>query len=312
MFSVGVRCGVVDVGSNSLLLSVGEWNGANWQAIAESSEVTGLGEGTKTTGMMGETQMVKTLESLSRAFEKSRNAGVEAKAFGTMALRIARNSADFLARAGLQGTPVEVISGELEAELGLLSVLEDSELATEKVVTVIDVGGHSTEIATSHRTGEAWDTKFKKSFPVGTLSLRDSVLMMESPTGLDLLRCSKEIDDIFSFRYMPNQTGKVVALGATATNLVTLREQLTEWTPEKVHGAYLEFEEVSKFASSLSSLSESARAKLPGLEKGREKSIHIGALILERGLQAVHGLGCFVSVKGWRHAMMSRVAPRLL
>lgn len=299
---------MIDVGSNSLLLSVGEWDGETWQTIEESSEVTGLGEGAKSTGFLGAKQMDGALAALKRAFDLGRKSDVEPKAFGTMALRIAGNSSEFQERARRQGTPVEVISGELEAELGLLSVLEDPVLVTEDTITVIDVGGQSTELTTSQRQDGKWHKSFQKSFPVGTLSIRDSLLPMESPTGIDLLRATKAIDDIFALRYLPNQTGKAIALGASATNLISIRDRLVVWQPQKVHGAYLDFEEISKFVSSLSALSEKERANLPGLEKGREKSIHIGALILERALQTVHALGCTVSVKGWRHGMMSRLA----
>jgi exopolyphosphatase / guanosine-5'-triphosphate,3'-diphosphate pyrophosphatase len=34
--------------------------------------------------------------------------------------------------------------------------------------------------------------------------------------------------------------------------------------------------------------------------------LHAGALILERFLQALHVLGCRVTVRGWRHALLER------
>jgi len=43
-----------------------------------------------------------------------------------------------------------------------------------------------------------------------------------------------------------------------------------------------------------------------GLESGRERTIHIGALILERFLQSLHVEGCTVSTRGWRHALLER------
>ena len=46
------------------------------------------------------------------------------------------------------------------------------------------------------------------------------------------------------------------------------------------------------------------RAALVGIEKGRERTIHIGALILERFLYALKAEGSFVSVRGWRHGMI--------
>ncbi len=306
MPDLGEKRAIVDVGSNSLLLTVCNWNGSNWSSIYESSEVTGLGEGVKVTQRIESSKAEKTLRALAVAFKKANELGASVRAYGTMALRIAENAEEFIRMANEQQTPVTVLSGEDEAKFGLLSVLEDEVFGDSELITIIDVGGHSTEIASSRRLKQKWKTTFRKSFSVGTLSIRDTVLSMESPNGLELLRATKTIDDLFGLRYLPNQTGKVVALGASATNLISIREKHEKWMPEIVHGSYLDFEEISQFVHLLSGLTEIERSQLIGIEKGREKSIHIGALILERALQAVHGLGVYISVKGWRHAIMNQ------
>jgi exopolyphosphatase/guanosine-5'-triphosphate,3'-diphosphate pyrophosphatase len=98
--------------------------------------------------------------------------------------------------------------------------------------------------------------------------------------------------------------GEAVALGASATNLVTVRDQIAVWTPERVHGATLLYEEVGQMVGRLSDLTDEGRGALVGLEKGRERTIHIGALILERALFALKLGRCRVSVRGWRHALL--------
>jgi exopolyphosphatase/guanosine-5'-triphosphate,3'-diphosphate pyrophosphatase len=294
---------VIDVGSNSVLLLVAQLRSGVWHPIAETSEVTALGEGAKESGLLAEPGMAATLAAICRAFEIARFHGAEARAFGTMALRVAKNAGVFLERAQQQGTPVSVISGEEEAELGLACVLGDPAFATSKIVTVIDVGGHSTEIACA----EGRTVRFRKSFPIGTLGLRSGVLSEPSPKPDAVLRAAAQIDETLGLRFMPNSTGAVVALGATGTNLIAIRERLPKWDPQRVHGAYLDFEEVSRFVGSACRLTDEERGALPGIEPGRERTIHIGALILERCLQAVHALGCCVSVRGWRHAMLERL-----
>ena len=98
--------------------------------------------------------------------------------------------------------------------------------------------------------------------------------------------------------------GLVVTLGATGTNLVTIRERMTVWDADRVHGATLEYEEVSRAAVWLSGLGDAGRAAVPGIERGREHTIHAGALILERCLFKLGSESCRVSVRGWRHAML--------
>jgi len=304
---IDVRKAVIDVGSNSVLLVVEERTADGWKQITEASSVTALGEGTKTTGLLGEPGMAATLKALKSMFDEAHACGVESiAAAATMAARIATNTPDFQARAAAQGTPVTVLSGEDEAQLGFQSVVSDPLFASQNRISIIDPGGQSTELVTAIRRDKGWDVCFRKSFPVGTLGLRSQMLGAESPDGLELLMASAAIDDTIGLCYLPNKVGQAVVLGATGTNLVSIREKLITWQPERVHGAYLEFEEVGKSVGWLSALSEAERRAVPGMEPGREKTIHIGSLILERFLSATGAPGCAVSVRGWRHALLEQ------
>lgn len=306
-----MRQAVIDVGSNSVLLLISEWKDGTWEPIYESSAVTGLGENTKATGLLSEAGMTRTLAAIKAAFDLAHEHGVnEVKAGVTMAARIANNSSDFLARAALQSTPVEILSGEREADLGFLAVASDTAFNEFQRVSIIDVGGQSTELVTADRDGHSWKVRYRKSFSIGTLALRGGILREEVPSGLDILRASREIDELIGLAYRPHEGGTAVALGATGTNLITIRDQMLEWDPHKVHGQVLLYEEVSKSVSWLCGMSDAERAAVPGMEKGREKSIHLGALILERFLYALRVEKCFVSVRGWRHAWLEEMGSQ--
>jgi exopolyphosphatase/guanosine-5'-triphosphate,3'-diphosphate pyrophosphatase len=294
-----MRKAVVDVGSNSVLLLVAELKDAHWMPLLETSEVTALGEETKETGLLGQNGIQRTLGALQRAFAAARDAGAEdVLAAATMAARIARNTDQFLGLAAEQGTPVQVLSGDQEAELGFLAVAEDPLYNSLASFAIVDVGGQSTEIV----VGSKSRALFRHSFAVGTLALRSGSLSQESPNEMARFQAAHELDDLLGD--LPTEMDGVVALGATGTNLVTIREAMTEWDPEKVHGSHLSYEEISRAVGWLSSLTDAERAAIPGIERGRERTIHIGALILERALYALRQEGCSVSVKGWRHALL--------
>jgi len=305
-----MRRAAVDVGSNSLLLTVAELRGGRWEPVFERAAVTGLGEGTKQSGLLGEAPMLRSLAALKEMFAQARD--LEAKeicAAGTMALRIASNTGEFLERAARQGTPVVVLSGESEAELGLRAVTEDPTFSGHERLTVIDVGGHSTEL-TNARIEGGWERAFGRSFSMGTLGLRGT---LDSPGMLPgerfepkaLLRAIEWIDETIGLEFLPGACGEAVALGATGVNLVCIRDAIVPFSPERVHGQMLTYEEISRAVSFLGALSDAERAALPGIEAGREGTIHLGALILERVLHAVHADWCRVSVRGWRHALIS-------
>lgn len=302
-----MRRAVIDVGSNSVLLLVSELKDGVWAPVHETSDVTGLGEGTKSTGLLGPRGMEGTLAAIARAYSEARALGAESiRAAATMAARIASNTAEFLELASAQGTPVFVLSGEEEAELGFLAVAGDPTFAMHPVLSIIDVGGHSTELVAARRESGGWTMTFHKSFAIGTLGLRSGVLADESPSGLDLLRAAGQIDEALGAPLKPGDAGAAIALGATGTNLVTIRERMTVWEPDRVDGAWLGYDEVSHAVGWMSRMTDAERAAIVGIERGRERTIHIGSLILERFLFSLRADGCFVSVRGWRHAFLER------
>jgi exopolyphosphatase / guanosine-5'-triphosphate,3'-diphosphate pyrophosphatase len=305
-----VRKAVIDVGSNSVLLVVAEQRDGHWHSIHEASSVTALGEGTKATGLLGEPGMSATLGALRHFFESARGLGAkDVLAAATMAARIAQNTQDFLTRAQGQGTPVTILSGEDEAELGFQAVATDPMFASEPRLSIIDPGGHSTELVTADRKSDGWKVRFRRSYPVGTLGLRSSHFPEERLESVRIFQGVSYIDDLIGLAYLPHQSGVAVVLGATGTNLISIRDHLLEWDPERVHGAALDYEEVSKAFGWLGAMNDAERAGVPGMEKGREKTIHLGTLILERFLYALRTEGCRVSVRGWRHALLERGLP---
>lgn len=293
----------MDVGSNSVLLLVAEQRPDGWAPVVETSSVTGLGAGVRTTGRIGEEGASATLAALQAAFGAARQAGAdEIAAAGTMALRIAANAPTFADRAAAQGTPVAVISGDEEAELGLASAVADPICQGAERVSVIDPGGHSTEIATYERRSAA--TLLRRSVPIGALGARETLQEPDSPGPLERIALCEWADESIGLCYLPGACGTVVLLGATGTNLVCVRDGIAEWRPEAVHGAKLGYEEVSLLAAALCGMTSADRRALTGLEPGREGTIHTGALLLERFLFALRAEEALVSVRGWRHALV--------
>jgi exopolyphosphatase/guanosine-5'-triphosphate,3'-diphosphate pyrophosphatase len=228
-----------------------------------------------------------------------------------MAARIATNTSDFQARAAGQGTPIVVLSGEKEAELGFRAVADDPTFRSLSRLSIIDPGGQSTEIVVAERlhADSQWKELFRRSFPLGTLGLRSGTLSEASPSPAARLAASKEIDDLVGTISVEGGAGETVALGASATNLVTVRDRIATWDPARVHGATLTYEDVGSAAGWMSDLDDDGRAALVGLEKGRERTIHIGALILERCMFALRVESCRVTVRGWRHALLEGGMP---
>lgn len=288
----------IDVGSNSVLLCVQQQTPDGWAPVLETSHITALGAGTRTSGRLSEASISRTLAALHSSWQQAEGMGAAVRAAATMAVRMAGNAAEFLDRAAAQGTPVRVLSGGEEAELGLMAVCAEPKFAGLDAPAVVDIGGQSTELSVA---GPGCRPAFSHSYPIGALGLRDDFLG-ESPAMAERLAALAQIDQVLGREAIPRPEGPVIAMGATPTNLVSLRRG-RDFDPVASSGEELSFEEVSRFVDRLCGLDDASRAALPGIERGRERTLHAGALILERALHALRAEGCLVSSRGWRHAL---------
>ncbi len=142
----------IDLGSNSFHLLVVHHREGRLQVRDRHREMVRLAAGLDTDGHLSEDSQTRALACLSRFGERIRNLPRHnVRIVGTNALRRARNSADFVARAeALLGREIEIISGREEARLifsGVCYGLEDD----EERRLVVDIGGGSTELILGYR-----------------------------------------------------------------------------------------------------------------------------------------------------------------
>ena len=140
----------VDLGSNSFHLQVGRVVDGQIYSLDSLREVVRLGAGLTSEKRIDRATQARALEALERFGERLRGLPRNAvRAVGTNALRVAKNSPQFLreARAAL-GFPIEVIAGREEARLIYLGVAHSTPPAPQRAPyrrLVVDIGGGSTE-----------------------------------------------------------------------------------------------------------------------------------------------------------------------
>src|SRR3954469_2451674 len=140
----------VDLGSNSFHLQIGRVVDGQIYPLDSLREVVRLGAGLTAEKRIDRATQSAALDALARFAERLRGVARPAvRAGGTNALRIAKNSPQFLREArAVLGFPIEVISGREEARLIYLGVAHAMPPAAgEKNARrlVVDVGGGSTE-----------------------------------------------------------------------------------------------------------------------------------------------------------------------
>jgi exopolyphosphatase/guanosine-5'-triphosphate,3'-diphosphate pyrophosphatase len=158
----------VDLGSNSFHLLVGRIVDGQIYPLDSLREQVQLGAGLTQDKRLDRASQARALETLARFRERLRGLPREAvRAVGTNALRVAKNSPQFLREAReMLGFPIEIIAGREEARLIYLGVAHALPPAENRRL-VVDVGGGSTELI----VGQGLRPRLMESLYMGCVSL---------------------------------------------------------------------------------------------------------------------------------------------
>lgn len=163
----------VDLGSNSFHLIVAQLTHGQLSVLDRLRETVRLGEGLDENKLLRPEVQQRALDCLHRFGQRLRSVspgGV--RVVGTSTLRVAKNSAEFVAAAQQAlGHPVDIIAGREEARLIYLGVANALEVGEEKRL-VVDIGGGSTEIITGH----GFKLSHRESLHVGCVGLATDFL----------------------------------------------------------------------------------------------------------------------------------------
>jgi exopolyphosphatase/guanosine-5'-triphosphate,3'-diphosphate pyrophosphatase len=301
----------IDIGTNTTLLLVARVSpGAPPERLEERAEITRLGRGIGAGGELGPEAIARTLSVLREFAEVARRHGAKVAAVGTEALRRAPNAAAFLEPATeILGTPVEVIDGTREAALTFRAVAESFPDALGGALTVVDIGGGSTEIVIATRGV----VKHNTSLPLGSVRLTERFVLHDPPRPDELAAIVEMVDAALvgvPFPVPAAQPITLVGVAGTVTSLAAMAEALSSYDPARVHGYRLSREALAEQIARLRVGTQAARERIVGLDPRRADVILAGALILERIATAARATEVRVSDRGIRWGLVYELASR--
>lgn len=136
----------VDLGSNSFRLQVARVEGDQLYSLDSLRETVRLAGGLDADKKLDSATQQRALDCLARFGERLRGLPPQAvRVVGTSALRMAKNSGQFMEKAeAALGFPIEIIAGREEARLIYLGVAHGLPVSDKRRL-VVDIGGGSTE-----------------------------------------------------------------------------------------------------------------------------------------------------------------------
>lgn len=296
------RAAVIDVGTNSVKMCVGEPAAdGTWRYLADRSVVTRLGEGLAEHGTIADGAVERTIAAIDDMVAEARALDATAiVALGTAGLRTASNSASVIASiAQRTGIRIEVVSGDEESRLAFAGVGPDLAIGDGSLV-VFDTGGGSTQFTFGH--GGTVDERF--SLPIGAVRLTERF-------GLDGAVSSERLQEArTAIRAELAPVGDrprpdaLVGIGGAVTNLVAVQLALEPYDPDVVRGTRLEAAELDRQIEAYRTQDAQARRGTVGLQPGRGEVILAGACIVRAVMEVLGWSSLVASDRGLRHGAL--------
>ena len=296
----------IDIGSNSVRLKISRLHAGRLKEIHEDREVTRLGEGVFSGGLLSPEAMSETVRVLRRFHRSTQECGTDSvKVVATAALRDARNSRTFLEWVrSTTGWTIEIISGLEEARLIHLGIISASRLGAQSVL-LMDLGGGSCELTLS-REGKLRDTV---SLPLGAVRLTSEFLHHDPPRKSELKQLAgfvaREVTRIQD-RIKSARVGAVIATSGTAAALVGVAGHLAR--PKKRAATYVTREMLRRIAKLITRLPLDQRRKVPGIGPRRAEIICAGAVVYAELMERCHLAGFRYSALGLRDGILAQMA----
>lgn len=293
----------IDLGTNSVKLLVGNVTDGKVVPDLHRIQITRLGEGLHASGTIAAAAGERTVKALVEFRALAEERKVERIAVvGTQALRLARNSEEFLGRCEREaGVKVRILTGDEEARLAFQGA---ASAAQSPRIAAVDIGGGSTEIMIGTRAGleRAW------SLAIGAVLLTEQYLRSDPPGEEEMHVMSASIErQVRTVDLVPGPQVELVGIGGTVSSLLGLIRKQAEAEPRAYARQLIPFDAISSLAIHLS-LRTTAEREGMGLERGRADIIVAGAWILTAVMSHLGANALRASTQGLRHGLLIELA----
>jgi exopolyphosphatase / guanosine-5'-triphosphate,3'-diphosphate pyrophosphatase len=296
------RFAVIDIGTNSIKFHIGEKHpDGSWSVIVDRAELTRLGEGLQNTGEISAEAMERNAIAIAdMVAEAARDEVSAVAAVGTMGLRTARNSKQFIERVRERcGLTIEVIPGEEESRLSYLAVKSGIGL-TPGTMVIFDTGGGSTEFVFGR--GTAVEDRY--SLNVGAIRFTEKYSLGSKVSPGQLQEAMQAIATDLQRLDAASSPEALVGMGGTITNIAGVKHKLAKYDPDIVQGSTIDANEIDRQIEMYSTRDVEDRRAIVGLQPKRADVILAGVCIVKTIMSKLHKSAFAVSDRGLRHGLL--------
>ncbi len=299
-----MRCAVIDIGTNTILMLIADIHSdGSISVITDEHFIARLGKGVDEHGNISQDTFARTLKILSQLKIIANSYNVEKlKAFGTSALRTAKNSTEFIQFIKNRlSIDIQIISAKEEAELSYMGAISDFiDESENNKFAVLDIGGGSTELVKGN------ETKIIEyaSIDIGSVRLTERILK-KSPPDMEAINettilVQKHIEPLNSL----SRDIKLIGVAGTLTTLAAIDLNLIEFDKTKVNHHLLTLNKIIEIYDQLKLYTIEQIMNYPSIHPLRADIILAGIIILKEIMKKVEKREIIVSDRGLRYGLL--------
>lgn len=305
-----MKVAALDLGSNTFLCLIAEVNEHGIERIYQDEvDVVRLGQGLNQSKKF-HPEALKRADNCLKKFSEiiSLEKPDRILAMATSAARDAQNKEELFALGRKYNLPIEIIPGELEAEItykGAVSGLNTKDTN----FLIIDIGGGSTEFI----YGKGQNRIIGKSFDIGCVRLTEKYITQQPTPDSEVKAVIDYVDTsiqkIIELRPPQFDVDTLLAVAGTPTSLAAA--EVGGFDANKIEGFELTEEILKKWLTKIQHAKLEEKINM-GIPVGRADVILIGVITLLRTLQLFNKKSIIVSTRGVRYGVALEIFSRSL
>ena len=268
------------------------------EEVCRDLRITHLGRGIDASGQLSHEGMRAVFEALSEYDHLIKHFQVDdVLCVATSAVRDASNAEQLSAAAAKLGLEIEIIPGQIEAQLSFMGAIYDGAESSKQssnlnsnLNLVVDIGGGSTELVLGRLDAQGRAEIIKlDSLQVGSRRLTDMFIDSDPPHKVELKMLRNYLQKLCSFdlRKYVGEFDCLTATAGTATTLAAVMGKIDPYSPKEIQGYKVSRADLDELLQLFVSKKLEQRQKIRGLDPRRADVIVAGTLIMEGIMDAL-------------------------
>lgn len=260
-----------------------------------------LAEGLAATGILQPDAFQRGIDAVKSSMAYCRAAGIDTiVAQATSAVRDAQNGQEFLQAAAELGMDLQIMSGDEEARVGVVAIVNSLNVHDG---WVLDVGGGSAQLSQFSEGAFVRGS----SFPLGAVRTTEQFFSQHPPSHKEIRALRDAVRQHIAASDLQHDmhqgSAVLVGMGGSMRNLARIQRKKDDYPLDVHHGYVFARADLADITEDLLDKTPEQREKIAGLNEDRADIIAAAAIVIEEFMDAIQADEVIISGYGLREGL---------